>query len=125
MPTASAALHDNILLELRRGALTLAVLAALKREQYGYALRQRLAEQGLNVEENTLYPLMRRLESQGLLVSQWRAEARRDKRFYHLSDAGVRLLAQLLNVWRGIDAALNRILTEYSSGPARAISSGR
>ena len=82
------ALFENLRLELRRGCLVLAVLGALRTEQYGYTLRKLLAEHGLNVDEGTLYPLLRRLESQGLLTSEWREETRRNKRFYHLSDDG-------------------------------------
>ena len=118
-------LFDNLRLELRRGVLTLAVLAALRDEQYGYTLRKLLEGQGLAVDESTLYPLLRRLESQGLLVSEWREEARRNKRFYRLSDHGAQMLDQLLHEWRSIDAALNGILAESSHGTARTLSSGR
>ena len=65
--------------------MIVAVLAQLRAEHYGYALRKALADAGLDIEENTLYPLLRRLESQGLLVSEWREEERRNKRFYRLS----------------------------------------
>ena len=123
--TPDPALFDNLRLELRRGALTVAVLAALKDEQYGYTLRRRLAEQGLEVEESTLYPLLRRLETQGLLASQWREEAKRTKRFYRLTEGGAQMLTQLLAEWRGIDAALNAIHSEPAHGPARSVSSGR
>ena len=68
--------YENLRQELRRGCLTLAVLAELRTEHYGYALRKALADQGLEIEEQTLYPLLRRLESQGLLASQWRETAR-------------------------------------------------
>jgi PadR family transcriptional regulator PadR len=98
------ALFDNLRLELRRGCLTIAVLAALR---------------------STLYPLLRRLETQGLLVSEWREDARRNKRFYRLSDLGAQTLTQLLAEWREIDASLNGILTEIAHGSARKISTGR
>lgn len=103
-------LLDNLRLELRRGYLVIAVLAQLRTEHYGYALRKALADQGMDIEENTLYPLLRRLESQGLLVSVWREENKRNKRFYRLSDAGEEILARLLGDWRAIDAALARIV---------------
>jgi PadR family transcriptional regulator PadR len=118
-------LFENLRLELRRGCLTVAVLAALQSEQYGYTLRKVLAEHGLNIDEGTLYPLLRRLETQGLLVSEWREEAKRNKRFYRLSDAGKEMLTQLLAEWRSIDASLNGILSEPQHGLARAISTGR
>ena len=82
------AAFDNLRLELRRGSLSVAALAALRTEQYGYTLRKILAEYGLDVDEGTLYPLLRRLESQGLLVSEWREEEKRNKRFYRLSADG-------------------------------------
>ena len=74
-------LFETLRLELRRGSLTLGVLAQLHEERYGYTLRQALAADGLEMEESTLYPLLRRLEAQGLLVSEWREEDRRRKRF--------------------------------------------
>jgi PadR family transcriptional regulator PadR len=116
---------DNLRLELRRGCLTVAVLAALRTEQYGYTLRKQLEEYGLLVDEGTLYPLLRRLESQGLLVSEWREEAKRNKRFYKLSRGGVRMLAQLVAEWRSLDESMNGILLERSNGTARKISAGR
>ena len=119
------ALFDNLRLELRRGCLTIAVLAALRTEQYGYTLRKLLEEHGLTIDESTLYPLLRRLETQGLLVSEWREDARRNKRFYRLSDLGAQTLTQLLAEWREIDASLNGILTEKAHGSARKISTGR
>ena len=97
-------------LELRRGSLVLAVLACLRTERYGYSLRQALAADGLEMEESTLYPLLRRLESQGLLDSEWREEEKRKKRFYRLSSQGVTLLAALTDEWRGINASLDKIL---------------
>ena len=78
----------------------------------GYTLRKLLAEHGLAIDESTLYPLLRRLETQGLLVSEWREEARRNKRFYHISEQGAQVLAQLLAESRSIDAALRGILAE-------------
>lgn len=101
---------ENLRLELRRGCLTLAVLAQLRREHYGYTLRKDLADQGLVIDESTLYPLLRRLESQGLLTSQWREEDKRNKRFYRLSADGEALLGQLLQEWQNINASINKIL---------------
>jgi PadR family transcriptional regulator PadR len=118
-------LFENLRLELRRGCLVVAVLAALKTEQYGYTLRKVLAEHGLAVDEGTLYPLLRRLESQGLLASQWREEGKRNKRFYRLSEDGAEMLTQLLAEWRTMDASLNGIVSEENHGLARALSSRR
>ena len=109
---------ENLRLELRRGCLVLAVLAALRREQYGYTLRKTLAEHGLEIDEGTLYPLLRRLETQGLLASQWREEDKRKKRFYLLSPGGAQVLDLLLTEWRSIDKSINQVLKEKSNGIA-------
>jgi PadR family transcriptional regulator PadR len=101
---------ENLRLELRRGSLILAVLAELKAEQYGYTLRKALSHHGLEIDEGTLYPLLRRLETQGLLTSQWREEDKRKKRFYQLSPEGVRILGQLSAEWRAINGSLDKIL---------------
>jgi PadR family transcriptional regulator PadR len=103
---------ENLRLELRRGCLVLAVLAQLRAEHYGYTLRKALADDGLEIEESTLYPLLRRLETQGLLVSEWREEDKRNKRFYRLSKEGKVILKQLLEEWRGMGESLDRILRE-------------
>jgi DNA-binding PadR family transcriptional regulator len=103
-------LFESLRLELRRGSLVLAVLARLREERYGYTLRQALAADGLEMEESTLYPLLRRLESQGLLTSEWREEEKRKKRFYRLSPTGDAMLSALADEWRGISASLDRIL---------------
>src|SRR5207302_343157 len=100
----------NLRLELRRGCLTLAVLAQLRQEHYGYTLRKALTERGLAIDESTLYPLLRRLESQGLLASEWREEDKRNKRFYRLSPEGERIFAILLAEWQAINTAVNNIL---------------
>ena len=105
-----ADIFENLKLELRRGCLILAVLAQLKAERHGYALRKALAEQGLAIDEGTLYPLLRRLEAQGLLVSEWREEDKRNKRFYRLSTDGRQTLAQLLAEWQAINTSLTRIV---------------
>jgi len=101
---------ENLRLELRRGCLILAVLAELRTERYGYTLRKALSEQGMEIDEGTLYPLLRRLESQGLLISEWREEDKRNKRFYRLSPEGKVILKQLSAEWKGINASLDGIL---------------
>ncbi|MGB6192276.1 MAG: PadR family transcriptional regulator [Terracidiphilus sp.] len=109
--TISENLFENLRLELRRGCLTLAVLAQLRQEHYGYTLRKALAERGLEIDESTLYPLLRRLESQGLLVSEWREEGKRNKRFYRLSSEGEATFRKLLDEWNAINASINNILS--------------
>jgi PadR family transcriptional regulator, regulatory protein PadR len=105
-------LFENLKLELRRGCLIVAVLAQLRQEHYGYTLRKALDNLGLSIDEGTLYPLLRRLETQGLLVSEWREENKRNKRFYRLSRQGELILQQLLQEWQTINASLDRILQE-------------
>jgi PadR family transcriptional regulator PadR len=109
-PPGDESILDNLRLELRRGCLTVAVLAELRAEQYGYTLRKALADHGLDIDEGTLYPLLRRLESQGLLVSEWREHEKRTKRFYRLAPQGARTLQQLLQELQILNAALNRIV---------------
>jgi PadR family transcriptional regulator len=109
-------LFENLRLELRRGCLVLAVLAKLRAEHYGYTLRKALADHGMEIDENTLYPLLRRLESQGLLLSEWREEDKRNKRFYRLSAEGQEILQKLVTEWQNLNASLDRIL---DSDPAR------
>jgi PadR family transcriptional regulator len=110
-PVASD-VFENLKLELRRGCLTLAVLTQLRSERYGYTLRKALADDGLEIDEGTLYPLLRRLENQGLLISQWREEDKRNKRFYRLSPTGEQTLDQLLKEWQNINSSLTKILQE-------------
>src|ERR1700730_16012351 len=110
--TNSGEVLENLKMELRRGCLIVAVLAQLRTEQYGYTLRKALADDGLAIDEGTLYPLLRRLEMQGLLVSQWREEDKRNKRFYRLSQEGETILKQLLEEWESINASLGKILHE-------------
>ena len=100
---------DKMTSEIRRGALVLSVLGQLRTEHYGYSLRKTLAEQGLDVEEGTLYPLIRRLEKQGLLVSEWRHEGSRKKRFYSLSALGSQVYDNLLGQWNTLSTSIERI----------------
>jgi PadR family transcriptional regulator PadR len=116
---------ENLRLELRRGCLIVAVLAQLRREQYGYTLRKSLADNGLVIDEGTLYPLLRRLETQGLLASEWREQDKRNKRFYRLSPQGELILGQLLTDWGTMNASLEAILKRSETpnpGPNEAAS---
>ncbi|OLB21275.1 MAG: PadR family transcriptional regulator [Acidobacteriales bacterium 13_2_20CM_55_8] len=108
--TANNEVLENLRLELRRGCLILAVLAELRSERYGYTLRKALAQQGMEIDEGTLYPLLRRLENQGLLASEWREEDKRNKRFYRLSAEGKLILKQLSAEWKSINVSLDGIL---------------
>ena len=100
---------EKLRIELRRGSLILAVLGALRVERDGCTLRASLEEAGLPIEEGALYPLLRRLEAQGLLTSEWREEGKRNKRFYRLSADGTRVLGQLLEEWNSISDSILRL----------------
>ncbi len=95
--------------ELRRGMLTLAVLRALATEQYGYSLRKQLNQANIEIDEGTLYPLIRRLESVGLLDSEWRDSDPRRRRYYKLSEEGTIVLEKLTQEWADLSAALNNL----------------
>ena len=101
----------NLLSELRGGAVVLAVLSRLEREQYGYALSRELAEKGLEVEQGTLYPLLRRLEKQGLLESRWRIEGERPRRYYRLGPGGKDVLRGLGREWKALVHAIEEVLS--------------
>ena len=102
---------EKLQLVVRRGAIVIAVLAQLRREHYGYSLRKALGEAGINIEEGTLYPLIRRLEKQGLLSREWREEGKRNKRFYRLSENGERVLTSLMADWAQLNESI-QILVE-------------
>jgi PadR family transcriptional regulator PadR len=102
--------YENLKLELRRGSLIVAVLAALHTEQYGYTLRRSLGEAGISIEESALYPMLRRLEGQGLLRSHWREENNRNKRFYRISAAGEEILGRLVEEWGELNQSIKRLL---------------
>ena len=105
------ALLNNLSLELRRGALTLAILSQLHKDQYGYSLKQSLDEQGMEIKEGTLYPLLRRLEEQGLLESDWQiVDGKRPRRYYRLSQTGTTVFASLTAEWQNQVGIMNRIL---------------
>ena len=96
--------------ELRRGILVLAALSQLEEEKYGYALINSLAEKGLDIEQGTLYPLLRRLESQGLLQSEWNVEGSRPRRYYVISPDGTQTLEKLTGEWRKITHVMEKLL---------------
>lgn len=101
---------DKMRLELRRGVLVLAVLASLKQPLYGYSLRKQLQDAGIEIDEGTLYPLVRRLAEQGLLDSEWQQAEGRERRYYQLSAQGQQLLRQLSEEWQHLNGALGNLL---------------
>ena len=92
--------------------VVLATLSQLRAPRYGYELRQALADQGMPIEEGTLYPLLRRLETQGLLQSEWKTESGSPRRYYALTGDGRKLLKKLTESWQGMNAAMVRLLRE-------------
>ncbi len=101
---------NNLRLEIRRGIVVLAVLSQMDTARYGYSLIQQLAEQGLEIEEGTLYPLLRRLEKQGLLQSEWEVGESRPRKYYQISPAGRDVLATLRQDWAETVGMMDNIL---------------
>ena len=107
---------DKLTLELRRGVIVLACLSQLHEPSYGYELQQRLARRGMEIEQGTLYPLLRRLQEQGLLEEEWRVEEARPRKYYRLSDAGRKALAELREHWTTMSATLDGLLNGSEGG---------
>ena len=101
---------DNLVLEMRRGVIVLAVLSQCNQEQYGYSLMKSLAEKGLEIDQGTLYPLLRRLETQGLLSSSWRLEDERPRRYYVISAEGQKILPKLVKEWESMVQMMGHML---------------
>lgn len=101
---------ENVALELRRGVIVLAVLSQLSAEQYGYSLLKLLADKGLEIDQGTLYPLLRRLEAQGWLQSVWKIEEARPRRYYVISPEGRKTLPKLKKEWAGIVFTMDKLL---------------
>jgi PadR family transcriptional regulator, regulatory protein PadR len=95
--------------ELRRGTVVLACLALLEEPQYGYALLETLNDAGVTVDGNTLYPLLRRLDKQGLLTSEWNTDESRPRKFYSVSPEGSRVRAVLVREWQDLVASIARL----------------
>lgn len=96
--------------ELRRGTITIGVLSQLFEPQYGYSLVTLLAEKGMEVEAGTLYPLLRRLEKQGLLESRWNTDEARPRKYYLLSETGRHVYAKLCEEWKAITAGMVKLM---------------
>ena len=101
---------ENLILEMRRGVIVLAVLSQCREEQYGYSLMKNLSEKGLEIDQGTLYPLLRRLETQGLLSSNWRLEDARPRRYYVISHEGQKTLPKLVDEWESMVRMMNHML---------------
>ena len=107
--------YQKLTQELRRGILVLAALSQLKEEKYGYALISSLADKGLDIEQGTLYPLLRRLEEQGLLKSEWNVEGSRPRRYYQISDQGSSTWKDLAKDWRDLTEVREKLLAGSAS----------
>ena len=103
---------DTHVQELRRGTVVLACLRLLTRPGYGYGLLEELGSRGFDTDANTLYPLLRRLEKQGHLTSEWNTDEARPRKFYRISPAGTRLAAALTDEFRAIAAAIDTLPEE-------------
>ena len=106
------AIMTNLEQELRRGTVTLCVLSRLKTPKYGYALVEELSGAGMSIEPGTLYPLLRRLETQGLLSSEWETSGPKPRKYYLLSDAGKRIYHFLCSEWDELTQSINRLIHE-------------
>jgi PadR family transcriptional regulator PadR len=104
----------NFETEMNRGFLSILVLALLEKEMYGYAMVRIVRARGYEVEENTLYPMLRRMEKSGWIKGQWDVSQDRPRKLYVLTDAGRRLRADLVAIWKKQDEILRRILKEKS-----------
>ncbi len=107
-----AEIISSLVSELRRGTLILLVLSQLQSPAYGYRLVQTLQQHGIPIEANTLYPLMRRLESQGLLRSTWETAAAKPRKYYALTPEGERVLDAAKAQWLDFCTHVNRLLEE-------------
>mgnify|MGYP001342130717 CR=1 FL=1 len=108
---------QNALQEMRRGTLVLAVLLQLDLPQYGYSLVEALAQKGLAIDQNTLYPLLRRLEKLELLESVWQLEDNRPRRYYQISATGATLRQQLQQEWQTLATTIQGMMTSNPSTP--------
>jgi PadR family transcriptional regulator PadR len=107
---------QNLLQELKRGSLVLAVLLSTDEPAYGYSLVTSLQESGIDVEQNTLYPLLRRLEQQGLMESVWDTGESRTRKYYRVTDDGREVASQLTRQWKALVGSMDRIIADGGDG---------
>ena len=110
MGTVKKSIQDKFIQELSRGVMGLAVLSRLKEEHYGYSLIKELEQQGYILSQDTLYPLLRRWEEQGVVTSEWKMEEARPRRYYRLSEGGFELYDKLKTEWGKLNTTLGRVL---------------
>jgi DNA-binding PadR family transcriptional regulator len=104
--------REKLAQELRRGVLVLAALSQLEETKYGYALIEEFSSRGLEIDQGTLYPLLRRLEDQGLLESEWNVEGTRPRRYYQISSKGKDLLQVLTEDWLALVSVMQDLLLD-------------
>ncbi len=106
---------SGLLLELRRGTIVLSVLCQLSAPTYGYSLVQDFNDNNVPIEANTLYPLLRRLEKQGLLKSEWETSGTKPRKYYMLTDLGTEVYQELKEYWNNMVDNMNRLMKEDKS----------
>ena len=105
-------LLSSLSLELRRGTLILCVLSQLKEAKYGYALVQSIEEKGVSIDPNTLYPLLRRLEKQKLLISEWEVGETKPRKYYRRTPLGDKIYYALKEQWKTMYQSVEGLLGE-------------
>ncbi|MCR3956181.1 MAG: PadR family transcriptional regulator [Gudongella sp.] len=103
-------IFNNLQQEMKRGTLVLAVLSQLDKPEYGYSLMGILEEEGLQIDQNTLYPLLRRLEKQGMLESIWNVEGSRPRRYYKISSLGISVRQNLISEWKDLNKVIENLI---------------
>ena len=98
--------------ELRRGTLILLVLGQLRQETYGYSLVKKLNDSEIPMDPNTLYPLLRRLEGQGLLASEWDTGESKPRKYYQITDQGMEVLEKTRVYWKNFSEKVDELLEE-------------
>ncbi len=117
-------LLSGLILELRRGTIVLSVLSQLSKPLYGYSLVQQLGDCGVPVEANTLYPLLRRLEKQGLLKSEWETSGTKPRKYYMTTALGNEVYSRLRMHWLKMVEEMNKLMEQEDtrSGEAEKLS---
>jgi PadR family transcriptional regulator, regulatory protein PadR len=111
-------LISSLTVELKRGTMVLLVLSQLHKQEYGYSLVQKLEQNNAPIEAGTLYPLLRRLEKQNLLKSEWDTSESRPRKFYTLSEEGKEVYQQLKKEWKSISSLMELLLEEDENNEA-------
>lgn len=103
---------SSLTLELRRGTIVLSALSLLAEPKYGYALVQSLEEKGVPIDGGTLYPLLRRLEKQDILKSEWETTGAKPRKYYVRTEFGSRVYAALCSQWNSMKESMEQLISE-------------